>query len=291
MGWTSCAPTSRTRRTTRRGSTSWRRAAGRARPATMPNLMTTFVFRVRNVPAALYKALGGFATNGVNMTKLESYMLGGHFAATQFLCDVDGHPEQPPLRRALEELAFFSSEVRVLGVYPAAAFRLTQGARPAARGDPSRRAIVAVWRFPRKFRLAKCRTTMPGTSLDPCLGAGRSTRNHAPPSSALSLIRGAVSVASASGVLAKPITRPTMRGVRRSPRPTAYCQAAVSSVSATVAAFIHTLRQPRHHVQPTRAWRSARRIARGERSRDSRAARRRAYPLHIGGCAARAARA
>jgi len=93
---------------------------------TVPNLMTTFVFRVRNVPAALYKALGGFATNGVNLTKLESYMMGGEFAATQFLCDVDGHPEQPHLRRALEELSFFSSEVRVLGVYPAAAFRLTQ---------------------------------------------------------------------------------------------------------------------------------------------------------------------
>jgi len=90
-------------------------------------LMTTFVFRVRNVPAALYKALGGFATNGVNMTKLESYMIDGHFSATQFLCDVEGHPEQPPLRRALEELEFFSRECRILGVYPAAAFRLTQG--------------------------------------------------------------------------------------------------------------------------------------------------------------------
>ncbi len=96
-------------------------------PAT-PNLMTTFVFRVRNVPAALYKALGGFATNGVNMTKLESYMMGGEFAATQFLCDVDGHPGQPGPRRALEELSFFSTEVRVLGVYPMAAFRLAQGA-------------------------------------------------------------------------------------------------------------------------------------------------------------------
>ena len=93
-----------------------------------PNLMTTFVFRVRNVPAALYKALGGFATNGVNMTKLESYMIAGHFVATQFLCDADGHPEQPALRRALEELTFFSSEVHVLGVYPAAPFRLAQGA-------------------------------------------------------------------------------------------------------------------------------------------------------------------
>jgi prephenate dehydratase len=96
-------------------------------PAT-PNLMTTFVFRVRNVPAALYKALGGFATNGVNMTKLESYMMGGEFTATQFLCDVDGHPEHPALRRALDELSFFSTEVRVLGVYPVAAFRLAQGA-------------------------------------------------------------------------------------------------------------------------------------------------------------------
>jgi len=90
-----------------------------------PDLMTTFVFRVRNVPAALYKALGGFATNGVNMTKLESYMLGGQFAATQFLCEVDGHPEQPASRRALEELGFFSREVRILGVYPKAAFRAT----------------------------------------------------------------------------------------------------------------------------------------------------------------------
>jgi prephenate dehydratase len=89
-------------------------------------LMTTFVFRVRNVPAALYKALGGFATNGVNMTKLESYMVGGQFTATQFLCDVEGHPEHPNLRRALEELAFFSREIRILGVYPAAGFRLAQ---------------------------------------------------------------------------------------------------------------------------------------------------------------------
>ena len=92
-----------------------------------PGLMTTFVFRVRNVPAALYKALGGFATNGVNMTKLESYMLDGQFTATQFLCDVEGHPEQPPLRRAMEELGFFSRETRVLGVYRAAAARGASG--------------------------------------------------------------------------------------------------------------------------------------------------------------------
>lgn len=86
-------------------------------PPETPNLMTTFIFAVRNVPAALYKALGGFATNGVNMTKLESYMVGGAFTATEFLCDVEGHPEQPHLRLAMEELQFFSREVKILGVY------------------------------------------------------------------------------------------------------------------------------------------------------------------------------
>ena len=86
--------------------------------------VTTFLFRVRNVPAALYKALGGFATNSVNMTKLESYMVGGEFSATQFLADVDGHPDDRSLKLALEELAFFSQEVRVLGVYPAHPFRI-----------------------------------------------------------------------------------------------------------------------------------------------------------------------
>ena len=96
-------------------------------PPDAPGLMTTFVFRVRNVPAALYKALGGFATNGVNMTRLESYMLHGEFVATQFLCDVDGHPEQPALARALDELGFFTAETHVLGVYPRAPFRARQG--------------------------------------------------------------------------------------------------------------------------------------------------------------------
>ena len=86
-------------------------------------VITTFIFRVRNVPAALYKALGGFATNGVNMNKLESYMINGAFTATQFLADVDAHPEDPGLKRALEELAFFSEEVRILGVYRAADWR------------------------------------------------------------------------------------------------------------------------------------------------------------------------
>ena len=86
-------------------------------------VVTSFIFNVRNLPAALYKALGGFATNGVNMTKLESYMVGGHFTATQFLAEVDGHPDDPGVRNALEELAFFTTEVKVLGVYPADAFR------------------------------------------------------------------------------------------------------------------------------------------------------------------------
>jgi prephenate dehydratase len=90
-------------------------------------LVTTFVFRVRNVPAALYKALGGFATNGVNMTKLESYMVGATFNATQFYADVDGHPDDPGLKLALEELAFFSHEVRILGTYPADPFRKVNG--------------------------------------------------------------------------------------------------------------------------------------------------------------------
>jgi len=88
-------------------------------------VITTFVFRVRNVPAALYKAMGGFATNGVNMTKLESYMVGGNFFATQFYADVEGHPDDRSLVFALEELAFFSKELRVLGVYPSHPFRET----------------------------------------------------------------------------------------------------------------------------------------------------------------------
>ena len=86
-------------------------------------MMTTFVFRVRNVPAALYKAMGGFATNGVNMTKLESYQLGGEFTATQFYADIEGHPDDKNVALALEELAFFSTEVRILGVYPQAQSR------------------------------------------------------------------------------------------------------------------------------------------------------------------------
>ncbi len=86
-------------------------------------VITTFVFRVRNVPAALYKAMGGFATNGVNMTKLESYQLGGSFSATQFYADVEGHPEERPLALALEELAFYTAYLRVLGTYPASPFR------------------------------------------------------------------------------------------------------------------------------------------------------------------------
>jgi len=88
-------------------------------------LVTSFVFRVRNLPAALYKAMGGFATNGVNMTKLESYMVDGNFFATQFYADVDGHPEDKNLAFALEELKFFSREFRIVGVYPGHPFRAT----------------------------------------------------------------------------------------------------------------------------------------------------------------------
>lgn len=93
-----------------------------AEPGNGP-VITTFIFRVRNVPAALYKALGGFATNGVNMTKLESYQLEGTFNATMFHADIEGHPSDRHVRLALEELSFFSSEVRVLGTYPASPFR------------------------------------------------------------------------------------------------------------------------------------------------------------------------
>jgi prephenate dehydratase len=83
------------------------------------HMMTTFVFRVRNIPAALYKAMGGFATNGVNMTKLESYMVDGSFTATQFYADIEGHPDDPPVQRALEELDYFTSYLKILGTYPA----------------------------------------------------------------------------------------------------------------------------------------------------------------------------
>ena len=100
-----------------------------SREANMPDhgdgkgWVTAFVFRVRNVPSALYKAMGGFATNGVNMTKLESYQIGGSFSATQFYAEVEGHPDDAPLQRALEELGFFSTQVRHLGVFAAHPYR------------------------------------------------------------------------------------------------------------------------------------------------------------------------
>jgi prephenate dehydratase len=93
-----------------------------AEPEDAP-VITSFIFRVRNVPAALYKALGGFATNGVNMIKLESYQLEGQFAATQFYADIEGHPQERPVRLALEELQFFTSHLRILGVYKAHPYR------------------------------------------------------------------------------------------------------------------------------------------------------------------------
>ena len=80
--------------------------------------MTSFVFEVRNVPAALYKAMGGFATNGVNMVKLESYMLNGSFSATQFYAEIEGHPEDRGVQHAFEELGFFTKHMKVLGVFP-----------------------------------------------------------------------------------------------------------------------------------------------------------------------------
>lgn len=93
-----------------------------AEPGNAP-VMTSFLFQVRNIPAALYKAMGGFATNGVNMTKLESYQLGGAFYATQFLADIEGHPDDKDVALAFEELQFFSKEFRILGVYPQATGR------------------------------------------------------------------------------------------------------------------------------------------------------------------------
>ncbi len=92
--------------------------ATRPAPGSGP-VKTTFVFRVRNIPAALYKAMGGFATNGVNMTKLESYMVDGRFTATQFYADIEGHPDDAPVARALEELSYFTDVLDILGVYPA----------------------------------------------------------------------------------------------------------------------------------------------------------------------------
>ncbi len=96
------------------------------RPVPEGEAITSFVFRVRNLPSALYKAMGGFATNGVNMTKLESYMVGGQFTATQFYADIEGSPDDPPVARALEELAYFTTTLQILGVYPRDPFRRLQ---------------------------------------------------------------------------------------------------------------------------------------------------------------------
>ncbi|HIP24617.1 MAG TPA: prephenate dehydratase, partial [Rhodobacteraceae bacterium] len=88
-------------------------------------IITTLIFEVRNIPAALYKAMGGFATNSVNMLKLESYMVDGSFTATQFYADIEGHPEDAAVQRALEELAYFTNSTRILGTYPESEFRET----------------------------------------------------------------------------------------------------------------------------------------------------------------------
>jgi prephenate dehydratase len=99
-------------------------------------VVTTFIFNVRNVPAALYKAMGGFATNGINMTKLESYQVRGEFVATMFYADIEGHPADRPVQLALEELSFFSTELRILGTYPASPYRaeIQKRARERAAG-------------------------------------------------------------------------------------------------------------------------------------------------------------
>lgn len=99
-------------------------------------VITSFVFEVRNVPAALYKAMGGFATNGVNMTKLESYQLEGSFNATQFYADIEGHPSERNVRLALEELEFFTAKLKVLGVYTASPYRAEFEARQTAELNP-----------------------------------------------------------------------------------------------------------------------------------------------------------
>ena len=98
-------------------------------------VVTTFIFRVRNVPAALYKALGGFATNSVNMTKIESYQTEGTFNASMFFADIEGHLSDTPVRLALEELSFFSSELKILGTYPASPYRAEAVARAAPPGS------------------------------------------------------------------------------------------------------------------------------------------------------------
>ena len=163
---TSWPRTSKTKPTTPRASSCWR-ASRMGQDGDGP-VITTFVFRVRNVPAALYKALGGFATNGVNMTKLESYMVDGNFFATQFYADVEGHPEDRSLVLALEELAFFSKEMKILGVYPGAPVplevrgndRLTLGrsSRLALSSTPFRHHVAIpyrLWRICRRGRLRR----------------------------------------------------------------------------------------------------------------------------------------
>ncbi|MEM9667480.1 MAG: prephenate dehydratase [Pseudomonadota bacterium] len=90
-------------------------------------VVTAFIFQVRNIPAALYKAMGGFATNGVNITKLESYQLGGSFTATQFYAEIDGHPDERSVQLALEEIGFFSTQLKIIGVFPAGARRQVNG--------------------------------------------------------------------------------------------------------------------------------------------------------------------
>ncbi len=94
------------------------------KPKNGEKIITGLLFRFRNIPAALYKALGGFTTNGINMTKLESYQIGGNFNATRFFVDIEGHPEEPMMQLSLEELNFFSAELHIIGTYPAKNVRM-----------------------------------------------------------------------------------------------------------------------------------------------------------------------
>jgi prephenate dehydratase len=143
MGWISWLRMSRTPKPMSpvswccRARPKFRRARWRTRWSSPPSCSGSATF-----PAALYKAMGGFATNGVNMTKLESYQIGGKFFATQFYADIQGHPDEPPVARAMEELGFFSKELRILGVYPAHPFRLRRTAGSRRRDRGLKRAVT-----------------------------------------------------------------------------------------------------------------------------------------------------
>ncbi len=164
---TSSRRMSRTPKTTSPASSCCRgTSSGSSAPTPDEPMMTTFIFRVRNIPAALYKAMGGFATNGVNMTKLESYQLGGKFIATLFYADIEGHPDDPNVAQALEELHFFSREVRILGVYQR---RTSSAPTPGAATTE-----------PRSIRQAERRRSRSPETPRPPAPSGRARRRRGP---------------------------------------------------------------------------------------------------------------